>query len=81
MKAIVVREYGGPEVLKLEDVPKPVPAAGEVLVKVAAASINPFDFKRRNGSVRAYAPITFPGILVRQKKSWVDSGSGNLPSE
>jgi NADPH:quinone reductase-like Zn-dependent oxidoreductase len=63
MKAIVVREYGGPEVLKLEDVPKPVPAAGEVLVKVAAASINPFDFKRRNGSVRAYAPITFPGIL------------------
>ena len=63
MKAIVVREYGGPEVLRLEDVPKPVPAAGEVLVKVAAASINPFDFKRRNGSVRAYAPITFPGIL------------------
>jgi len=63
MKAIVVREYGGPEVLRLEDVTKPVPAAVEVLVKVAAASINPFDFKRRNGSVRAYAPITFPGIL------------------
>ncbi len=37
MKAVVVHKYGGPEVLKLEDYPDPVPGAGEVLVRVAAA--------------------------------------------
>ena len=40
MKAIVVREFGGPEVLKWEDVPTPVPRPGEVLVKVHAVSVN-----------------------------------------
>jgi NADPH:quinone reductase-like Zn-dependent oxidoreductase len=63
MKAIVTREYGGPEVLKLEDYPKPTAGPGEVLIKVAAASINPFDVKQRNGSLKAYAPFEFPGIL------------------
>ena len=38
MKAIVVHQYGGPEVLKWEEYPDPVPGQGEVLVKVAAAS-------------------------------------------
>jgi len=41
MKAVVVHKYGGPEVLKFEDYPDPVPGAGEVLVRVAAASVNP----------------------------------------
>jgi len=43
MKAIVVHEFGGPEVLKLEDVPTPRPAAGQVLVRVRAAGVNPYD--------------------------------------
>ena len=49
MKAVVVHKYGGPEVLKFEDYPDPAPGAGEVLVRVAAASVNPLDYKRRAG--------------------------------
>src|ERR1700722_19401746 len=63
MKAIVVHEYGGPEVLKFEDYPDPVPAKGEVLVRVAAASVNPLDFKRRRGLTKDYYPIHFPGLI------------------
>ena len=63
MKAIVTREYGGPEVLKLEDYPKPTAGPGEVVIKVAATSINPLDYKQRNGSLKSIVPIQFPGIL------------------
>lgn len=50
MKAVVYRCYGSAEVLQIEDVPVPVPAAGEVLVKVAAASVNPLDWHYMRGS-------------------------------
>ena len=63
MKAIVTRAYGGPEVLKLESVADPKPGPGEVLIRVVATSVNPIDFKRRDGSARSFAPIKFPGIL------------------
>jgi len=63
MKAIVVHEYGGPEVLKLEEYPDPVPGPGEVLVRVAAASVNPIDDKRRAGLTKDYYPIEFPGLI------------------
>ncbi len=63
MKAIVVHKYGGPEVLKFEDYPDPVPGAGEVLVRVAAASVNPLDCKRRAGLTDDYYPIHFPGLI------------------
>jgi NADPH:quinone reductase-like Zn-dependent oxidoreductase len=63
MKAIVVREYGGPEVLKYEDYPDPLPGPGDVLVRVAAASVNPIDFKRRAGLTKDYYPIQFPGLI------------------
>ena len=43
MKAMVAREYGSPEVLKLEDVPRPVPKENEVLVRVIAGGVNPVD--------------------------------------
>jgi NADPH:quinone reductase-like Zn-dependent oxidoreductase len=63
MKAIVVHEYGGPEVLEFEDYPDPVPGPGEVLVRVAAASVNPIDYKRRAGLTKDFYPIQFPGLI------------------
>ena len=63
MKAIVVHEYGGPEVLKFEEYPDPVPGPGEVLVRVAAASVNPIDYKRRAGLTKDFYPIQFPGLI------------------
>ena len=63
MKAVVVHKYGGTEVLKFEDYPDPVPGAGEVLVRVAAASVNPLDYKRRAGLTDDYYPIHFPGLI------------------
>ena len=62
MKAIVVHEdRGGPEVLKFEECPDPVPGRGEVLVRVAAASINPIDYKRRAGFDEGFLSDSLPG--------------------
>src|SRR5271156_2329005 len=63
MKAIVVHEYGGPEVLKFEEYPDPVPGPGEVLVRVAAASVNPIDYKRRAGLTKDFYPMQFPSLI------------------
>jgi NADPH:quinone reductase-like Zn-dependent oxidoreductase len=49
MQAVRIHKFGGPEVLKLETLAKPEPAPGEVLVSVKAASVNPVDYKIRNG--------------------------------
>ncbi|PYT01676.1 MAG: NADPH:quinone reductase [Acidobacteria bacterium] len=50
MKSIVVHEYGSPEVMKIEDVLTPEPAAGQILVKVVAAGVNPVDTYLRSGN-------------------------------
>ena len=63
MKAIVITRYGGPEVMEYRDHADPSPGPDEVLVRVAATSINPFDMKRRSGEAKAFAPINFPGII------------------
>ena len=63
MKAIVVHQYGGPEVLKYEDYPDPVAGPGEVLVRVAAASVNPIDCKRRAGLTKDFYPMSFPSLI------------------
>jgi len=63
MKAVVVHQYGGPEVLKFEEYPDPVPGSGEVLVRVAATSVNPIDYKRRAGLTNDFYPIKFPGLI------------------
>src|SRR6516165_8447187 len=62
MKAIRVHEFGGPEALKLEDAPAPKPSAGEVLVRVHAAGVNPYDTYMRAGTyaVKPSLPYT-PG--------------------
>jgi len=73
MKAIVIHGYGGPEMLKYENYPDPVPGAGEVLVRVAASSVNPFDFKVRSGSLRDFIPISFPAVLGLDVSGTVES--------
>jgi NADPH:quinone reductase-like Zn-dependent oxidoreductase len=50
MKAIVYRQYGAPDVLRLEEIDKPVPTENEVLIKVCAASVNPYDWHFLRGS-------------------------------
>jgi NADPH:quinone reductase-like Zn-dependent oxidoreductase len=64
MKASVIHEYGGPEVLRYEDYPDPVVQPGEVLVRVAAAGVNPVDALERSGETKAWRPIRFPGVLA-----------------
>jgi NADPH:quinone reductase-like Zn-dependent oxidoreductase len=63
MKAIVVHQYGGPEVLKYEDYPDPVAGPGEVLVRVAVTSVNPIDYKRRAGLTKDFYPMNFPSLI------------------
>ena len=60
-----MHEYGGPDKLKYEDVPDPVAADGQVLVRVAASSVNPIDFKLRSGAMKAFYPLELPTILGR----------------
>jgi len=62
MKAIRVHKFGGPEVLKLEEVATPKPPAGEVLVRIHAAGVNPYDTYMRAGTyaVKPKLPYT-PG--------------------
>src|SRR5260370_30499033 len=49
MKAIALHQFGGPEVLQYEDVPRPEPKTDEVLVRVMAAGVNPVDAQMRAG--------------------------------
>jgi NADPH:quinone reductase-like Zn-dependent oxidoreductase len=60
VKAVRFDEYGGAEVLKVVDVPRPIPGPGQVLVQVKAAGINPGEAKIRNGLLHARWPATFP---------------------
>lgn len=60
MQAIRVHDYGGPEALVYEQAPRPQPKAGEILVKVRAAGVNPADWKMRGGAYKQFMPLQFP---------------------
>jgi NADPH:quinone reductase-like Zn-dependent oxidoreductase len=60
VKAVRFDEYGGVDVLKVVEVPRPEPGAGQVLVQVKAAGINPGEAKIRAGLLHARWPATFP---------------------
>jgi NADPH2:quinone reductase len=63
MKAIQVREFGGPEVLKLADVPDPKPGPGQVVVRIHAAGVNPVDAYLRSGTYPLKPPLPYtPGM-------------------
>ncbi|WP_439631930.1 zinc-dependent alcohol dehydrogenase family protein [Shinella sp.] len=57
MKAMTLNSFGGPESFKLSEVPKPIPQAGQVLVRVHATSINPLDYQVRRGDYRDFVPL------------------------
>jgi NADPH:quinone reductase-like Zn-dependent oxidoreductase len=63
MRAYVLERYGGPEGSRLMDVPAPTPMAGEILVEVRAAGLNPVDFKFREGKLRAIQRPKLPFVL------------------
>ncbi|MFT7623289.1 MAG: NADPH:quinone reductase-like Zn-dependent oxidoreductase, partial [Myxococcota bacterium] len=63
MKAVRIHEYGGPEVLRVEDVAEPECGPKDVLVQVRASSINPIDYKMRAGGQRAVVWLRFPSLL------------------
>lgn len=64
MKAVVMNSFGGPEVLQSADLPMPTPKAGEILIQVHAAGINPVDYKIRSGKFLR-AETKLPSILGR----------------
>lgn len=59
---MVVNRFGGPEVFQSADSPRPAVKAGHVLIRVAASSVNPVDYKIRRGTAQAIAPA-FPAVL------------------
>jgi NADPH:quinone reductase-like Zn-dependent oxidoreductase len=63
MKAMVIHEYGGPEVLKYEDVPRPEPKEDQILIRVIAAGVNPVDGMIRSGMFAKDGNRAFPIIL------------------
>ncbi len=77
MRAIQLVDYGGPDQLKLATVPVVAPKPGEVLVEVRAASVNPIDWKLREGQGRSWWPLELPAILGRDVAGVVvEVGSG-----
>ncbi len=63
MRAIRIHQYGGPEVLAQVETGRPAPGPNELLIKVEAASVNPFDWKVRAGFFKEMIPLTFPATL------------------
>lgn len=76
MKACFFRRYGGPEVLEYGEQPDPVAAAGEVLVRIHATSVNAADWKMRVGQYGA--AIGFPHIPGRDFSGVVIQGAGGF---
>lgn len=75
MKAIQVHQFGGPELLKLEEIPTPKPAAGQVLVRIHGVGVNPYDTYMRSGgyAIKPALPYT-PGSDAAGTVESVGSG-------
>ncbi|WP_412468518.1 NADP-dependent oxidoreductase [Pedobacter sp. KLB.chiD] len=63
MKAVRIHDFGGPEVLSIDEIPVPKPASDEVLIKVHATSVNPVDWKIREGQRKDKFPAKLPLTL------------------
>jgi len=65
-KAFGFPTYGGPDVQEVLDIDKPAPGAGELLVAVRAAGVNPVDWKIRQGYLAEFVPLTLPAVLGQE---------------
>ncbi|XKK38987.1 NADP-dependent oxidoreductase [Nocardiopsis sp. ARC36] len=72
MRAVRYHEYGGVETLVVEQAPDPHPGPGEIRIRVAAAGVNPVDWKVRSGAVREVLPVDLPAIPGRDAVGVVD---------
>ncbi|MEU5460945.1 NADP-dependent oxidoreductase [Streptomyces althioticus] len=72
MRAARYHEYGDTTVLTVEEAPDPVPGPGEIRIRVAAASVNPVDWKVRSGALRDVLPVDLPAIPGRDAVGRVD---------
>ena len=63
MKAMLIRRYGGPEVLEPGELDTPKPGAGQVLVKVHGSSVNPVDCSIRAGLLKVFVRLKLPAVL------------------
>lgn len=78
MRAVTIDGFGGPEVVALRDMPRPTPAGGQVLIRVAAAGVNPVDWKIREGYMKDHVPFTFPTILGNEVAGTVEAVGGGV---
>ncbi len=78
MHAVRLHDYGGPDKLKLEDVIRPRPEAGEVLIRVAAAGVNPADWKTGEGLFKQFRPIQFPWTPGLEAAGIVEAVGGGV---
>jgi len=62
MRAVRLHEYGPPSVLAVDTIERPEPKAGEVLIRVRFAGVNPIDWKLRAGYLKQYMPVALPTI-------------------
>ena len=78
MRAIELKDFGGPEQLIEVEVPKPVAGRGQVVVRIHATSFNPVDIKRAAGKMRQVFPVTFPFIPGGDLSGTIDSLGPNI---
>lgn len=78
MKAARLHDYGSADQIKVEDAPRPEPAAGQVLVRLKAVGVNPADWKMRQGYYKDYFPLQFPWIPGMEGSGIVEAVGPNV---
>src|SRR5690349_9778318 len=96
MKAIMVHEFGGPEVLKLEERPTPEPGPGQALVKVTATGVNFVEIYQRSGAYKVNLPLAIGGeaagtvtsigpgvseVKPGDRVAWLDGSTGTYATD